>query len=258
MIMKTPDIDLTESNKKYKNDPTPMTFGGAILEEDTDSKIFVMNNHRLAYGCWKTHFDAKQYSKILMLHIDCHPDAVPNEYSIKDIPPEGDEETISWFTDKYLKWDNFIHPYIYEYADRIKYINLCHETELSNSLKKEYAPEKLDITNTIDAEYVFETIRAYDSDAVIIDLDLDYFTDDTEDLCTTSNWNDNHIAEFMSKLHHALSGKNVTIVTIATSPSCLESINDIGENTGLQRAERILSVAKPFLRDITCSKTLNP
>jgi len=236
-------IDLTAQNESHTDDLIPINFGGKITQEFSKEKIYAMNNHRWAYYCWKRFFSPETYESIALIHVDFHQDAIPNEYGVEELPGR-DENEILRFTNKYLKWDNFIHPFLYEYQRKINYTSLCHESCRAYAFDLKYVPNLRSIFNAYKKEDFFKLIKEIKSDAIILDLDLDYFVD-TDPNGRRKSWETPRVQEFMGELMASFGKRRPNITTIATSPSCLDSGTEDEEK--IFQANRLLEAVKPYL-----------
>jgi hypothetical protein len=242
------DMDCTENNKQFENSDIPFAFGGRIIEIDQANNVYLMNNHRLAYSCWKANFDPSSFGRVLMLHVDAHPDAISRDFT-KDIFPIGerDAEQLKIFSDRYLKYDNFLYPYFWEFREKIYLLNLCHESEVCNGFEK----DEFDDVGGADFEYTtnqddfFKLLADLDYDGLILDLDLDYFTERGDIDAGTSIWCERQVDNFMKSLEQALK-KKPDIATIATSPFCLGSTNGNDQEL-LRRADFLYKIVRKYI-----------
>lgn len=238
-------MDNTVNNLRCTEEAVQGAFGGKILESLTDQNVHIMNNHRHAYSCWKTHFNPSKHTTILMLHIDAHPDAISSDFS-RDAIPFGavSSDRLKAFSDRELKWDNFLHPFVFEYRDKIHLLNLCHESEISNGFDPECETD-ISFEYTSDKDTFFSQLEKRRYDALVLDIDLDYFTIEQHGDDPIERWKDEEVRAFMASLVSKFKTKP-DIVTIATSPWCLGSF-DVSDEVLLTRANDLLKLVKEFL-----------
>jgi hypothetical protein len=189
-----------------------------VLFYDKVRNIFVMNNHRLAFYCWQKHFNNLKHGKIVIVHIDFHPDACPiNKGDMDDFKKHTD---LRWLTKKYLLWDNFISAFALRNNNDVKVISLVQENELGNAFDQEY--EKFEVKNFSNEqeESFFKYLKNENID--ILDIDLDYFLDVNLAQNLFTPWSKERINDFFLKLFSVI--KSPKIITIATSPSCTGTI----------------------------------
>lgn len=239
------NMDNSVDNLRCTDDLIPRAFGGKILESFTAQNVHIVNNHRLAYLCWKTYFDPSRHTAILMLHIDAHPDAVSSDFS-RDSIPLGvvDADKLKSFSDRELKWDNFLHPFVFEHRDKIHLLNLCHKSEVGNGFDPGYEKD-IDFEYASDPESLFCLLENRKHDALVLDIDLDYFTLDQDETDVIELWKDKDVRSFMASLVEKFKVKP-SIVTIATSPSCLGLLYTSDEDL-LARGDDLLRIVKEFL-----------
>lgn len=237
-------MDNTANNLRDREKAIPHAFGGKILESFLEQNVYVVNNHRHAYFCWKAYFDTSEYTAIQMLHIDAHPDAVSSDFS-RDLIPLGivASDRLKNFSDRELKWDNFLHPFVFEHRNKIHLLNLCHESELANGFDPE-CEHDIDFEYTSNQDEFLSRLEMRRYDALILDIDLDYFTTDQCGDSPVERWKDEDVYSFMKVLIQKIKVKP-NIVTIATSPSCLGSFNTSDEAL-LTRANDLLKIVKGF------------
>lgn len=238
-------MDNTENNIEHAEGAVPRAFGGKILESFIEQNVHIVNNHRLAYTCWKMFFNPSKYTAIQLLHIDAHPDAVSSDFS-RDSIPLGivASDRLKAFSDRELKWDNFLHPFVFEHRDKIHLLNLCHKSELVNGFDLGCEPD-IAFEYTSDRDEFFSLFEARRYDALILDIDLDYFMTDQDGDDPVERWKDEDVRSFMMALVQKFKIKP-SIVTIATSPSCLGSLYT-SDGILAARANDLLRIVKDFV-----------
>lgn len=137
-----------------------------------------------------------------------------------------------------------MYPFVFEHRDKIHLLNLCHKSEVVNGFDPECEPDvAFEYTSNQDEFFsLFET-RRYD--ALILDIDLDYFTTDQDEDDPVERWKDEDVRSFMRALVQKFKIKP-SIVTIATSPSCLGSLYTSDEILAA-RANDLLRIVKDFV-----------
>ncbi len=240
------ELDQEDNGWRYKqnlesvNNDFTSALGGRFLLKDEKNAYFIMNNHRLAYGVWKRFLMTKSCgNRIILLHIDAHPDAVIDKDMLHYLPKELSE--IDHFENEWLQFENFIYPFLYECGEGAKIFTLCRQSQVRGVFNKD-CKLNFKFENFVDQESFCKSVMGISSKSILfLDIDIDYFYPSDEGDSIVS---DVEIKTFLNHLFTSLP-KRPDIIIVATSPSCYHvDENDVPDDKS--RAEYVL----PFVERI--------
>jgi hypothetical protein len=227
-----------------------------------DQNTYIMDNHLCALWCWMQHYSGE--NGVDLIHVDAHYDTFPIceaearacpddirsldfncEYlqiisPLKNICATGleDDEDLS----KYLfHWSNYLSFFLHRYHCSLGSVTFCTE-------KNGVRPSHQWNVNEFDFEHLMERLENTSSESIVMNIDLDYFVEISEDYQSGENcYHFTRSCQLERLFQRVLQLNNegrILVLTICLSPECC-----CGDNLseGWRLSEEILSVALRIL-----------
>ena len=192
------------------------------------SNIYLMDNHKMALWCWSQQMDlSKQYN---LIHIDRHSDCICediDDYSFEFTKNQNFKKLSAVEFDnlcydrkineanRVFTWNNYLPIFYNKYLKNVKtsYFFVHEHESIHNSLKR-----KIEV---LEPDFLFGNYLQSILDEnkfIIINLDIDYFFDTSENNYKMLFSND-RIQTIFEKFESKYNDPNC-IFTIALSPEC--------------------------------------
>lgn len=198
--------------------------------EEIGKDIWIMDNHKWALYCWELFRQKHKTIGSTLVHLDYHWDACDDCYNENEELYNNCVNKLKNADLKQLKadilnneiiCDSFISPGIFR--DYIKKVHFhCFQTNtkigLSGNILKYFNTEQY-IHSNID-----DLVRLVGMDNIILDLDLDIFNYNCNNLYNGKLWDENKINEYLYKISPLI--KQSSIITIAASYGHSGTIED--------------------------------
>lgn len=194
---------------------------------EVESKIYLMDNHRLALWCWFQKL--KLTEKYNFIHIDAHPDLSESAltfYNREKNPIENmslDEYRSIIQPDiniPLFRWDNYIQVLTKIYPELLNSnytYSFTHKLGSQKTLSIDLAP----IFLLKELEEIFSQKRYVNQSNWVVNLDLDYFY--TSQPHKLMMFDKAYIEKIGEYLRLGLDSNLISVLTIAFSPECCGS-----------------------------------
>jgi len=199
--------------------------GLSFLYRVKDKPIYFMDNHGAALWCWAQ--EVKAGIKYNLIHIDRHYDTRDGgglvEEKLKNINSSSIEElTIEEFINRkmttnglsqhIMRYDDFLLLFIKKYKDSVGKVILANINSIENpGDDPSQTCNDIEIEKCESKEQLLNSLEIISSlENLIVDIDLDYFTDG-ENITFTK--------EEVNQVLNIVKSKNIKCITIASSPN---------------------------------------
>jgi len=149
---------------------------------------------------------------------------------------------LNYITNKYLDCANSIDTFAMRNNYNVRIVSLVHENEGSRFNKDKEKFETETFANNNEEEF-FKYLGKENID--ILDIDSDYFLDIDSAQTVFTPWSEERIDNFFRDLFNVIDYPK--IVTVATSPSCMGTININEKDMLLKRANFIYRIVEKNL-----------
>lgn len=197
----------------------------SFLYKIKDKPIYFMDNHGAALWCWVQ--EKRSGIKYNLIHIDRHYDTRHGdglvEEKLKNINNSSIEGltieeflnrkiTINTLSQNIMRYDDFLLLFIKKYKDNIDKVILANINSAGNPADDpSQTCNDIEIEKYESKEELFNSLEAIsDLENLIVDIDLDYFTDG-ENLTFDK--------EEINQILDIVKSKNIKCITIASSPN---------------------------------------